>query len=62
MTFAELQKLAPRFDWAAYFDAARIPTGDLNVREPRQFLQELDRQLAEVPLDDLEAATSPGTC
>ena len=24
-TFAELQKLAPRFDWAAYFDAAGLP-------------------------------------
>jgi putative endopeptidase len=49
-TFAQLQKLAPRFDWAAYFDAAGLPMGDLNVREPRH-LQELDRQLGEVPLD-----------
>jgi endothelin-converting enzyme/putative endopeptidase len=48
-TFADLQKLAPRFDWAAYFDAARIPRADLNVNEPK-FLQELDRQLGEVPL------------
>ena len=48
-TFAELQKLAPRFDWAAYFDAARLPRIDLNVSEP-DFLRELDRQLAEVPL------------
>jgi endothelin-converting enzyme/putative endopeptidase len=50
MTFAELQKLAPRFDWAAYFEAAGIPKGDLNVREPKH-LQELNRQLAEVPLE-----------
>jgi putative endopeptidase len=50
MTFAELQRLAPRFDWAAYFDAAGIPKGDLNVKEPKH-LQELNRQLAEVPLD-----------
>jgi endothelin-converting enzyme/putative endopeptidase len=49
MTFAELQKLAPRFDWGAYFDAAGIPKADLNVNEPRH-LKELDRQLAEVPL------------
>jgi endothelin-converting enzyme/putative endopeptidase len=48
-TFADLQKLAPRFDWAAYFDAARIPRADLNVNEPR-FLQEFDRQLGEVPV------------
>ena len=49
MTFAELQKLAPRFDWAAFFDAAGVPRADLNVREPK-YLQELNRQLAEVPL------------
>jgi putative endopeptidase len=49
MTFAELTRLAPRFEWAAYFDAASIPRADLNVKEPRH-LQELDRQLAEVPL------------
>ena len=47
-TIAELQKLAPRFDWTAYFDAARIPRADLNVTEPK-FLQEVDRQLAQVP-------------
>jgi endothelin-converting enzyme/putative endopeptidase len=50
-SFAALQQLAPRFDWAAYFDSARIPRVDLNVGEPR-FLQELDRQLAELPLAD----------
>jgi len=51
MTFAELQKLAPRFDWAGYLGAARIPRADLNVQEPK-FLQEVDRQLAETPLAD----------
>jgi endothelin-converting enzyme/putative endopeptidase len=49
MTFDELKQLAPRFDWAAYFDAAGVPRADLNVREPKH-LRELDRQLAEVPL------------
>jgi putative endopeptidase len=49
MSFAELQKLAPRVDWTGYFAAARIPTGELNVREPK-FLQEVDRQLGETPL------------
>jgi endothelin-converting enzyme/putative endopeptidase len=50
-TFATLQKLAPRFDWASYFDSARIPRVDLNVMEPR-FLQEVDRQLAETKVAD----------
>jgi endothelin-converting enzyme/putative endopeptidase len=54
MTFAELQKLAPRFDWAGYFTAARIPRVDLNVTEPK-FLQELDRQLVETPLASWKA-------
>jgi len=48
-TFAGLQKLTPHFDWAAYFDAARIPHADLNVQEPK-FLQAVDRALAETPL------------
>ncbi len=47
--FADLQKLTPRFDWKGYFDAAGLPRADLNVAEPK-FLQELDRQLAEVPV------------
>jgi endothelin-converting enzyme/putative endopeptidase len=47
-TFADLQKLAPGFDWAAYFDGARIPRADLNVAEPK-FLKEFDRQLRELP-------------
>jgi endothelin-converting enzyme/putative endopeptidase len=49
MTVAALRQLAPRFDWTGYFQAARIPPADLNVTEPK-FLQEFDRQLAEVPL------------
>jgi putative endopeptidase len=49
MTFAQLRELAPHFDWAAYFDKAGLPKGDLNVNEPR-FLAELDRQLHAVPL------------
>jgi endothelin-converting enzyme/putative endopeptidase len=50
-TFAQLQKLAPRFDWAGYFDEAGLPLLDVNVQEPK-FLQEFDRQLAQVPLAD----------
>ncbi len=48
-TFAELTTLAPRFDWAAYFDAAHLPRVALNVTEPK-FLAEFDRELADVPL------------
>jgi endothelin-converting enzyme/putative endopeptidase len=44
MTFADLQKLAPHFDWIAYFDSAKIPRDTLNVEEP-QFLQEFDLQI-----------------
>jgi endothelin-converting enzyme/putative endopeptidase len=47
---AELRALAPRFDWTAYFAAARIPPADLNVTEPA-FLRAFDRQLAEVPVE-----------
>jgi endothelin-converting enzyme/putative endopeptidase len=50
-TFAQLQQMAPRFDWAAYFDAARLPRADLNVQEP-DFLRALDRELAATPLED----------
>jgi endothelin-converting enzyme/putative endopeptidase len=50
-TFAELQKMVPHFDWAAYFDGARLPRVDLNVFEP-DFLHEVDRQLVETPVAD----------
>jgi endothelin-converting enzyme/putative endopeptidase len=49
--FADLSKLAPSFDWAAYFDAARLPRADLNVQEPA-FLRALDRELQGRPLSD----------
>jgi endothelin-converting enzyme/putative endopeptidase len=48
-SFAELQKLTPRFDWNAYFDAAGLPKGDLNVQQPK-FLREVDRQLGATPV------------
>jgi putative endopeptidase len=50
-TFAELQKLAPRFDWAAHFDGAGLPQADLNVQEPA-FLQRFDGMLGDTPLAD----------
>src|SRR5262249_31557615 len=48
-SFAELQKLAPHFDWNAYFEAAGLPRTPLNVDQPK-FVQEVDRQLHKSPL------------
>jgi endothelin-converting enzyme/putative endopeptidase len=50
-SFADLQKMTPHFPWAAYYKAANVTAGDLNVAEPK-FLAEFDRQLASTPLDD----------
>ncbi len=48
-TFQGLAAMAPAFDWAAYFDAAKLPRGDLNVEEPK-FLAAFDRELAQAPV------------
>ncbi len=50
-SMADLQKLTPRFDWAASFKTLGISPGDVNVAEPR-FLREVNEQLAAVPLAD----------
>jgi len=50
-TFADLQKMTPHFPWAAYYKAANLTAGDLNVAEPK-FLAEFDRQLASTPIAD----------
>jgi endothelin-converting enzyme/putative endopeptidase len=47
--FVDLQKSAPSFDWAAYFDAAKIPHGDLNVQQPK-FVAEVDKELKATPI------------
>src|SRR5262249_49680024 len=47
--YADLKKLAPAVDWDAYFSAAKLTHADLNVGEPK-FMQEVDRQLREMPL------------
>ncbi len=47
--FVDLQKSAPSFDWAAYFDAAKIPHGDLNVEQPK-FVAAVDRELKSTPI------------
>jgi putative endopeptidase len=49
MSFEELQRLAPAFDWKAYYAAAGLRPGDVNVSEPK-FMQEVDRQLRKTPL------------
>ena len=51
-TFAQLQAMAPHFDWAAYFRHKQIPQDvDMNVDQPK-FMQEFDRQLQQSPLAD----------
>jgi endothelin-converting enzyme/putative endopeptidase len=47
--FAGLATLAPGLDWAAYFDAAALPRGDLNVAQPR-FLRQVGKEFASTPL------------
>jgi putative endopeptidase len=47
--FAELARLAPHLDWAAYFDEARLPREELNVEQPR-FLEAVDRELQKAPV------------
>jgi putative endopeptidase len=49
MTFAQLQQLAPHFDWSSYFDEAKLPRVDLNVAEPK-FVLQFDKELNETPV------------
>lgn len=48
-SFADLRKMTPAFDWAAYFSAANIGRADVNVAEPA-FLAEVNRQLEKTPV------------
>jgi endothelin-converting enzyme/putative endopeptidase len=52
--FADLEKAAPHFGWAAYFDAAGMPKNTLNVTQPR-FLAQVDKELASTPVADWRA-------
>ena len=47
--FAQLRQSTPHFDWAAYFDEAKLPRGDLNVDQPK-FLEAVDRELEKTPV------------
>lgn len=53
-TFAELEKLAPRFAWAAYFDEAKLPRATLNVAEPK-LLERVSVELASAPIATWQA-------
>jgi len=47
--FAKLQAMTPHFDWAAFYQEAKVPPGDLNVEEPA-FLAHFEKELMETPL------------
>jgi len=52
MKVAELNQLAPNFDWTAYFATSQVPAFDvLNVESP-EFFRDLNARLASVSLDD----------
>jgi len=48
-TFAALQAMTPHFDWAALYEEAKLPKGDLTVDEPA-FMAQFDKELASTPL------------
>lgn len=55
MTRADLQKIAPAFDWDRYFDESGIGNvTTLNVSEPK-FFKALQKEIASVPLADWKA-------
>ena len=51
MSFADLQKLTPGFEWKTYYTAHGLQLGDVDVTEPK-FMQEVARQLTATPLAD----------
>jgi putative endopeptidase len=51
-TFAQLQEMAPHINWNEYFKHKQLPTDvDMNVDQPK-FMQEVDRQVHQIPLAD----------
>lgn len=55
MTVADLQKLSPHFDWAAYFQAVGVEhPGDIDVGQP-EFIAGFDAALASVPVADWQS-------
>ncbi len=51
MTFGALQRLAPAFNWSAYYEAAALKPSALNVAEPH-FLEAFNRLLTAVAVAD----------
>ena len=49
MSFGELQRLAPTFNWIAYYKQAGLTPASLNVAEPK-FLQAFSRDLTAEPV------------
>jgi putative endopeptidase len=49
MVFSDLQRLAPSFNWAAYYKQAGLTPAPLNVTEPK-FLQAFSRDLTAEPV------------
>jgi putative endopeptidase len=50
-TFDELQKITPHFDWASYFEQAKLPRTDLNMQQPK-FMAAVDTALASGSIAD----------
>jgi putative endopeptidase len=51
MSFADLKKLSPTFDWDRYFAGAGLQQAEMNVDQPK-FMQEVDRQLRSTSMAD----------
>ena len=54
MPFGSLQRLAPAFNWAQYYQQAGLTPGEVNVSEPR-FLETVNRELTAAPVADWKA-------
>ncbi len=55
MKLADVEALAPNYDWSAYFTSIDLAVpGDINVCQP-EFFKELNATLKDVPLDDWKA-------
>ncbi len=51
MSYEELQKLTPHFDWTAYLTAIHVARGEVNVDQPA-FMAEVERKLANTPIEE----------
>lgn len=49
ISFAELQKLTPHFDWTRYYNSMGVAAADLNVMQPK-FMQQFEHELTDTPL------------